>query len=61
MIINGEKLGMWKEEVVACFRVLFRHFHGEIEENHERLSQENRVPTEHKTRILPLHQSARCV
>jgi hypothetical protein len=37
-MVSDKFEGMWKEAVVTQFKVLYRHFHGGSEENHEKLS-----------------------
>jgi hypothetical protein len=34
--VNDELEGMWKEAVMASFKVLFCHLPGRTEENHEK-------------------------
>jgi hypothetical protein len=53
---------MWKEAVVASFKVQFRHLPGGTDENHGKSQQNTRclsrdsicVPPEYKTENLPL-------
>jgi hypothetical protein len=42
IIINYEKVRILKETVVACFKVLSRHFLGETEENYESFCKDGR-------------------
>jgi hypothetical protein len=44
MILNNESEKMWKEAVVAYFKLLHWHFRGNNEENHENLSQYRPCP-----------------
>jgi hypothetical protein len=37
MVVNEVLIGMWKEEVVAYFKVSSQNLHAAIEENHEYL------------------------
>jgi hypothetical protein len=35
-MVTGEKLTMWKEVVVVCFKVIFQHSPGKSAENYEK-------------------------
>lgn len=40
--MNNELERMWKEEVLACFNVRFRHLLKGTEESHESFSEDSR-------------------
>jgi hypothetical protein len=40
MIMNNKAKGMWKEAVMASFKVLSYHLPGKSEGNHKRLQSE---------------------
>jgi hypothetical protein len=44
MIVNDELERMWKEVVVACFKVLPQHLPEGTEENHSKIGRMYSVP-----------------
>jgi hypothetical protein len=54
--MNNELERIWKEVVMACFKVLFQHSSGKTEENHRNINQENAAPSEILTpRVVFMH------
>lgn len=66
--MNNELERILEEAILIQQRVLFRKFHGGIEETHDHLSQGSRfhgrgpniAPREYKSKALPLHHPSAC-
>jgi hypothetical protein len=44
MIVNGEMERLWKEEVMAQFKILSWHSHKDTEKNHRNVNQNDQYP-----------------
>jgi hypothetical protein len=56
MIVNNELEGVWKEAVLASFKILFQGLPGRTEENNEKHSQDNQIPRRGTKRVPLKHK-----